>query len=108
MCSLCKAEEKKFKLTNEFTSADEGSVLDVSNRYRYLQHNKRPAAVREMKKVCKVDFREHICGQIMVSSTLRSCIKCCMCIHSFLYEYMHNEICVTVKKTNILVMIACE
>lgn len=66
--SLSKAEEKRFKLTNAFTSAEEGSVLDISNRYRHLQHNKRPAAVREMKKVCKIDFKEHICSQIMVCS----------------------------------------
>lgn len=74
LCGLRRAEEKKFKLTNEFTSAGEGSVLDISNRYRYLQHNNRPAAVREMKKVCNIDFREHICGQIMVRCTFCSCI----------------------------------
>ena len=95
-------------MNNEFTSSDEGSVLDVSNRYRYLQHNKRPAAVRKMKKVCKIDFREHICGQIMVSSTLCSYIKYCTCTHSFLYEHMIVKYIIIVKKTNILVMIACQ
>ena len=65
-CSLCKVEERKFKLTNEFTSAGEGSVLDISNRYQHLQHNNRPAAVRAMKKICKIDFKEHICSQVMV------------------------------------------
>lgn len=59
-------EEKSYKLTNAFTTADEGSVLDISKRYRHLQHNKRSAAVRAIKKSCGIDAREHICHQIMV------------------------------------------
>ena len=65
-CSLSKIEERNFKFTNAFTSAGEGSVLDISNRYRHLQHNNRPASVRAMKKISKIDFKEHICNQVMV------------------------------------------
>lgn len=67
--SLLKYEEKSFKFTNAFTSAGEGSVLDISKRYRHLQHNKRAAAARAIKKVHKIDAREHLCTQIMVCST---------------------------------------
>ena len=63
---MLKYEEKSFKFTNAFTSAGEGSVLDMSKRYRHIQHNKRAAAARAIKKVNKIDAREHLCGQIMV------------------------------------------
>ena len=67
--SLLKYEEKSFKYTNAFTSAGEGSVLDMSKRYRHLQHNKRAAAARALKKAYKIEARDHICDQIMVCST---------------------------------------
>ena len=67
--SLLKHEEKSFKFTNAFTSAGEGSVLDMSKRYRHLQHNKRAAAARALKKAHKIDARDHLCNQIMVCST---------------------------------------
>ena len=71
--SLLRYEEKSFKFTNAFTSAGEGSVLDISKRYRHLQHNKRAAAARAIKKVHKIDAREHLCTQIMVCSHTYMC-----------------------------------
>ena len=73
-------EEKSYKLTNAFTTAGEGTVLDVSKRYRHLQHNKRSAAARAIKKSCGTDAREHICDQIMVCEEY--------CIHSVLVQCM--------------------
>ena len=66
--SLLKYEEKSFKYTNAFTSAGEGSVLEISKRYRHLQHNKRAAAARALKRVHKIDVRDHLCDHIMVRS----------------------------------------
>ena len=72
MCRLLALEEKSYQLTNAFTTAGEGSVLDISKRYRHLQHNKRSAAARAIKKSCGTDAREHICGQIMVCEEYHS------------------------------------
>ena len=66
--SLLKYEEKSFKYTNAFTSAGEGSVLEMSKRYRHLQHNKRAAAAQALKRVHKIDVRDHLCDHIMVCS----------------------------------------
>ena len=78
--SLLRYEEKSFKFTNAFTSAGEGSVLDISKRYRHLQHNKRAAAARAIKKVHKIDARERLCKQIMVCSTY---VLMCMCSYNY-------------------------
>ena len=75
---MLRYEEKSFKFTNAFTSAGEGSVLDISKRYRHLQHNKRAAAARAIKKVYKIDAREHLCKQVMVCSTY---------IHIYIHTY---------------------
>ena len=64
--SLLKYEERSFRFTNAFTSAGEGSVLEISKRYRHLQHNKRAAAARALKKVQNIDARDYLCNQIMV------------------------------------------
>lgn len=66
---LLEHEEKSFKFTNAFTSAGEGSVLDISKRYRHLQHNRRAAAARTIKKVYKTNARKPLCDQIMVCTT---------------------------------------
>ena len=76
--SLLRYEEKSFKFTNAFTSAGEGSVLDISKRYRHLQHNKRAAAARAIKRVQRNDAREHLCKQIMVCFTY----DICACVHT--------------------------
>ena len=51
MCRLTKSEEEYFALTNDFTTADEGSVIKLRNEYRHMQHNLRAAAMREHKKL---------------------------------------------------------
>ena len=62
-------EEESYKFTNAFTSAGEGSVLDISKRYRHLQHNMRASAVRASKQVYKVSAKTFFCKQTMVSIT---------------------------------------
>ena len=61
-------EEESYKFTNAFTSAGEGSVLDISKRYRHLQHNMRASAVRASKKVYKVPAKTFFCSQTLVST----------------------------------------
>ena len=48
---LTKGEDEKFALTNDFTTADEGSIIKLRDTYRHMQHNLRAAAVREHKKL---------------------------------------------------------
>ena len=60
-------EEESYKFTNAFTSAGEGSVLDIAKRYRQLQHNMRASAVRASKKVYKIPAKEFFCSQSLVS-----------------------------------------
>lgn len=43
-------EEDWFALTNAFTTADEGSVIKLRDKYRHLQQNVRAAAMREHKR----------------------------------------------------------
>ena len=44
------AEEESFAFTNTFSTACEGSVFNLQNVYRHMQHNIRSAAVRAHKK----------------------------------------------------------
>ena len=44
------AEEESFAFTNTFSTAGEGSVFDLQNVYRHMQHNVRAAAVRAHKR----------------------------------------------------------
>ena len=68
-------EEKKFKLTNAFTTADSRSPLKISEDYRYIQQHYRAAAVRAHKKMhgkCSpVPFHEHtmVCCKIQLNIT---------------------------------------
>ena len=62
-------EEESYKFTNAFTSAGEGSVLDISKRYRHLQHNMRASAVRASKQVYKGSAKRFFCQQTMVSNS---------------------------------------
>ena len=50
-CRLTKCEDEQFALTNNFTTADEGSVIKLRDEYRHMQHNLRAAAMREHKKL---------------------------------------------------------
>ena len=68
-------EEESYKFTNAFTSAGEGSVLDISKRYRHLQHNMRASAVRASKQVYKVPAKTFFCKQTMVSNTSLGCVN---------------------------------
>ena len=58
-------EEKNFKLTNAFTTADSRSPLKISEDYRYIQQHYRAAAARAHKKMhgkcysSPVPFHEH-------------------------------------------------
>lgn len=54
--------------------------MDISKRYRHLQHNKRAAAARAIKKLYKKDAREHLCDQIMV---------CCAYVCTYIVICMH-------------------
>ena len=74
-------EEESYKFTNAFTLAGEGSVLDISKRYRHLQHNMRASAVRASKKVYKIPAKTFFCSQTLVSTNV--CRKLCM------YTYMY-------------------
>ena len=62
-------EEESYKFTNAFTSAGEGSVLDISKRYRHLQHNMRASAVRASKQVYKDSAKTFFCRQTMVRNS---------------------------------------
>ena len=61
-------EEESYKFTNAFTSAGEGSVLEISKRYRHLQHNMRESAIRASKQVYMVSAKRFFCQQTMVSN----------------------------------------
>ena len=45
------AEEESFAFTNIFTTAGEGSIMDLQTVYRHMQHNVRSAAARAHKKI---------------------------------------------------------
>lgn len=94
-------EEESYKFTNAFTSAGEGSVLDISKRYRQLQHNMRASAVRASKKLYKDSAKTFFCSQTMVSMYVHNCVELnvysskigCLkivseirtCIHTYIY-----------------------
>ena len=48
---LAKAEDEQFALTNDFTTADEGSTIKLRDMYRHMQHNFRATALRDHKKL---------------------------------------------------------
>ena len=56
-------EEVSFQLTNSFTTADSRSPLILSQEYRNIQHNCRPAASRAHRKAYNgcdsVPFEKH-------------------------------------------------
>ena len=73
-------EEESYKFTNAFTSAGEGSVLDIAKRYRHLQHNMRASAVRASKEVYKIPAKEFFCSQSLVSYK-----NICLFVHVYAY-----------------------
>ena len=60
---LLQMEEKRFKLTNAFTTVDSRSPLKISEEYRHMQQHVRAAAARAHRKLYKncnpVPFHDH-------------------------------------------------
>ena len=47
---LGEAEDERFALTNDFTTADEGGAVKMRDMYRHMQHNLRAVALRDHKE----------------------------------------------------------
>lgn len=67
-----KAEEESFAYTNAFSTTGKGSVFDLQGVYRHMQHNVRPAAVRQHKKIYP-NIPLQLCDHGMVCMTQAKC-----------------------------------